>query len=269
LTFHYFAVDLIFVVVEIASRFPIGRVFSVTKRLFIACGFLAALPFAASASRLISCSSCDPTPVVLFNLNGTGALDVLLTSSPDQAFSYENDTGAVINSLEFDALIATGLGDTTIVNGAVTSGAPAGSNTIYQNFTCDQIAGFFQNCTITYNSTTGDLSYLFAGIGPPSPPNANINFGDWQGEKAGIPACPAQYASTPTQCYDPSGLDYDRGLFTLDFQNFNTNPDYTNPNSPPTFTGSYTVATPEPSFVLLLVSGLFLLWFVRRRKVAQ
>lgn len=203
------------------------------------------------------------------SLDGAGALVFPLTSSPDQPFSFENDTGAVINSLEFDATIATGLGDTTIVNGMVTFGAPAASNTIFQNFTCDQIAGFFQNCTITYNSTTGDLSYLFAGTLPPPPPNSNINFGDWQGQEAGIPFCPAQYASTPIQCYDPSGLDYDRGLFTLDFVDFNTNPDYNTPNSPPSFMGGYTVATPEPTFVLLLVSGLFLLWFVRRRKVAQ
>lgn len=237
-----------------------------TKRLIITCCFLAALPFAASASRLVSCVGCDPLPTILTSLDGTGALDVALTSSASQAFSYENDTGAVINSLEFDALIATGLGDTTIVNGVVTEGVA--DNTIFQNFTCDQIAGFFQNCTITYNSTTGDLSYLFAGTGTPNPPNANINFGDWQGEEAGIPACPAQYAATPAQCYDPSGLDYDRGLFTIAFNDFNTNPDYIDPNSPPSFMGSYTVLTPEPSYVLLLVSGLFLLWFVRRRKVA-
>jgi len=239
----------------------------VTKRLIIACGFLAVMPFAASASRLVSCVGCDPTPTVLTSLGGTGALDVALTSSPTQAFSYENDTGAVINSLEFDALIEMGLGDTTIVNGVITSGAA--DNTIFQNFTCDQIAGFFQNCTITYTSSTGELSYLFAGTGSPLPPNANINFGDWQGEEAGIPACPAQYASTPAQCYDPSGEDYDRGLFTVAFNDFNANPDYINPTSPPSFTGSYTVLTPEPSYVLLLASGLFLLWFARRRKVAQ
>ena len=253
-----------------------------TKRLIIACGFLAALPFAASASRLISCSSCDPTPVVLTSLNGTGALDVTLANVADQVFEYENDTSAVINSLEFDAAIQSGLtsSNTTIVyntanpNGLVTSGPS--SSPILTNFQCGQLdssgtLGFFQNCTVTYNTTTGDLSYLFAGTGLPLPPNANKNFGDWHGEEAGIPSCPVGFA--PSQCYDPSGLDYDRGLFELDFQGFQAgspaSADYTNPNSPPGFTGSYTVATPEPSFVLLLVSGLFLLWFARRSKVAQ
>jgi len=241
----------------------------VTKRLILACGFLAAVPFAASASKLISCVTCDPPPDVLTSLDGTGALVFPLTSSPDQPFSFENDTGAVINSLEFDAFIAIGQGDTTIVNGVVTEGAA--DNTIFQNFTCDQISGFFQNCTITYNSASGELSYLFAGTVPPEPQTGeNLNFDDWQNEEAGIPSCPAGRAASECYINNPSDPlnDYDRGLFTLDFQDFNTNPDYLNPNSPPTFMGGYTVA-PEPSYVLLLVPGLFLLWFVRRRKLAQ
>jgi len=248
---------------------------------------MAALPFAASASRLISCSSCDPTPVVLTSLNGTGALDVALANVADQVFEYENDTNAIINSLEFDAAIQSGLfgptgPNTTIVydtanpTGMVTSG-PTSGNPILANFQCGQLdsggstLGFFQSCTVTYNNTTGDLSYLFAGTGPPDPPNANVNFGNWHGEEAGIPSCPAGFA--PTQCDTLSGLDYDRGLFELDFQGFQAgsaaSADYIDPNAPPSFMGSYTVLTPEPSFVLLLVSGLFLLWFVRRRKVAQ
>jgi hypothetical protein len=272
---------LAFVVVEIALRFPIGRVFQVTKRLIIACGFLAALPFAASASKLISCSSCDPTPVVLTSLDGTGALDVALANVADQVFEYENDTSAIISSLEFDAAIESGLtsSNTTIVydtanpNGEVTSGQS--SSPILTNFQCGQLdssgtLGFFQSCTVTYNTTTGDLSYLFAGIGQPDPPNSNINFGDWHGEEAGIPSCPAQFL--PAQCDTPSGDDFDRGLFELEFQGFQAgsaaSADYINPNAPPDFTGSYTI-TPEPSYVLLLVSGLFLLWFIRRRKVAQ
>jgi hypothetical protein len=279
LTFHHIAVDLIFVVVEIGLKLPIGRVFSVTKRLIIAFGFLAAVPFAASASKLISCSTCDPTPVVLTSTDGTGALDVALdTTDSDQYFEYENDTDAVIGSLEFDATIDTDLlgssySSTTIVynsanpNGEVTSG-PSSGNPILANFQCDQVAGFFQNCTVTYNNTTGELSYLFAGTGQPDPPNSNINFGDWQGEEAGIPSCPAGFA--PTECDSSSGEDYDRGLFELDFQGFQAGTpaamDYSGPLG---FTGSYTVLTPEPSYVLLLVSGLFLLWFVRRRKLAQ
>jgi hypothetical protein len=274
---------LVFLAVEIALIFPRGRVFSVTKRLIIACGFLAALPFAASASKIISCSSCDPTPVVLFSLDGTGALDVGLNSTDaDQVFEYENDTDAVINSLEFDATIDSGLigsdPNTTIVynqanpNGEVTSG-PTTNNPILTLFQCGQLdssgtLGFFQSCTVTYNNTTGDISYLFAGIGPPDPPNANINFGDWHGEEAGIPSCPAGEA--PSFCDDPSGNDFDRGLFELDFEGFQAgtaaSADF---NGPLSFTGSYTVLTPEPSYGLLLVSGLFLLWFVRRRKVAQ
>jgi hypothetical protein len=248
----------------------------VTKRLIIACGFLAALPFAASASKLISCSSCDPTVDVLTSTNGTGALDVALNSvDNDQYFEYENDTDAVIGSLEFDGTIDKGLtsSNTTIVyntanpNGEVTSG-PTSGNPILANFQCDQVAGFFQNCTVTYNTTTGALSYVFAGTGQPDPPNANINYGDWQGEEAGIPSCPAGFAAT--ECDAPSGSDYDRGLFELDFQGFQAGtPAAMDYNGPLSFTGNYTVVTPEPSFVLLLVSGMFLLWFVRRRKVTQ
>jgi len=232
----------------------------VTKRLIIACGFLAALPFAASASRLISCSSCDPTVVVLTSLNGTGALDVALDSTDAlQEFEFENDTGAVINSLEFDATIQSGLNVSNVL----------------ANFQCAQldvnnnpVPGFFQSCTVTYNTTTGELSYLFAGTGPPNGPNFNINFGDWQNEQAGIPSCPA--GEPPSYCN--GGPDTDRGLFALEFAGFQAgspaSADYTDPNSPPSFMGSYT-AIPEPSYVLLLVSGLFFLWFARRRKVAQ
>ncbi len=243
-----------------------------TKRLIIACGILAAVPFAASASKLISCSTCDPTPVVLTSTDGTDALDVALdTTDNDQYFEYENDTSGVIGSLEFDATIDTGLtADTTIVydtanpNGLVTEGATS-DNPILSNFQCDQVAGFFQTCTVTYDSATGELSYVFAGTGQPNPPNSNINYGDWQGEEAGIPSCPAGFA--PTECDSPSGSDYDRGVFELDFQGFQAGtPAAMDYNGPLSFTGSYTVTTPEPSYVLLLVSGLFLLWFVRRRK---
>jgi hypothetical protein len=243
----------------------------VTKRLIIACAFLAAVPFAASASKLISCVTCDPPPTVLMSLDGTGLLDVEITSSAD-AFSYENDTGEVISSLEFDGFIAKGLTpDTTIVNGSVTEGVA--DNTIFQNFTCDQtVTEFFQNCTITYDSITGELSYLFNGIEtPPASTSPSVlNFGDWQGNDWGIPSC-TEFAADPAQCYDPSGLDYHRGFFTLAFNNFDTNPDYIGGSDgpPPNFMGSYTVATPEPSYVVLLVSGLFLVWFIRRRKVAQ
>ncbi|HTC37044.1 MAG TPA: hypothetical protein VK724_26935, partial [Bryobacteraceae bacterium] len=189
--------------------------FSVTKRLIIACAFLAAVPFAASASKLISCSSCDPTIDVLTpGTDPAGALDVVLnSSSSDQEFEFENDTGAVINSLEFEAFIDTGLtsSNTTIVyntanpNGEVTSGPgspsdPSGSNPILTLFSCAQqltitgapVNGFFQNCTVTYNTITGDLSYLFAGTVPPFPQTGeNINYDDWHGEEAGIPSCPA------------------------------------------------------------------------------
>jgi hypothetical protein len=297
LTFHHFAVDLTFVVVDIALRFRIGRVFPVTKRLIIACGFLAAVPFAASASRLISCSSCDPTPVVLTSL-GTGALDVPLnSSSSDQEFEFENDTNGIITSLEFDATIDANLtsSNTTIVyntanpNGEVTSG-PTSGNPILTLFSCAQTltagggaaAGFFQNCTVTYNTTTGALSYLFAGTGPPNPDfGENLNFGTWKDQEAGIPSCPA--GEPPSYCVPPppppGGPDADRGIFTIGFEGFATcsndpsdcaaSEDYTNPNNPLSVTGSYTAVTPEPSYVHLLVSGLFLLWFVRRRKVAQ
>jgi hypothetical protein len=297
LTFHHFAVDLIFVVVEVALRFSRGRVFSVTKRLIIACGLLAALPFAASASKLISCSSCDPTPVVLTSL-GTGALDVPLnSSSSDQEFEFENDTGGIITSLEFDATIDPNLTDsnTTIVyntanpNGEVTMGPgspsdPSDPNPILTLFSCAQqvdingsaAAGFFQNCTVTYNTTTGDLSYLFAGTGPPNPDyGENLNFGTWKTQEAGIPSCPV--GEPPAYCVPPppppGGPDADRGIFTIGFEGFQAGSpaaaDYTNPSGPLDVTGSYTAVTPEPSYALLLVSGLFLLWFVRRRKVAQ
>ena len=268
-----------------------------TKRLIIACGLLAALPFAASASKLISCSTCDPTPVVLTSLDGAGALDVTLDSTDPnpQVFEYENDTDAVINSLEFDATILSGLtpgfSGTTIVytaadtGGDITSGptTPA-DNPIFQNFNCEVVdsgvdPGFFQSCTVSYNNTTGDLSYLFAGTGPPNPPNFNINFGDWQGEEAGIPSCPP--GDAPSVCDDPpggmgpgdpGGADYDRGLFKLEFEGFQAgtpaSQDYTNPNSPPGINGSYTTV-PEPSFVPLIGLGLAGLWFVRRRKFAQ
>lgn len=263
-----------------------------TKRLILACGFLAVVPFAASASKLISCSSCDPTPVVLTSL-GTGALDVPLnSSSSDQEFEFENDTFGIITSLEFDATIDAGLTDsnTTIVyntanpNGEVTMGPgsssdPSDPNPILTLFSCAQqvdingsaAAGFFQNCTVTYNTTTGDLSYLFAGTGPPASGNSNINFGTWKDQEAGIPSCPA--GEPADYCVPPGGPDSDRGVFTIGFEGFQAGSpaaaDYTNPSGPLDVTGSYTAVAPEPSYVLLLVSGLFLLWFVRRRKVAQ
>jgi hypothetical protein len=204
---------------------------------------------------------------VLTSTDGSGALDVALdpTDPNPQEFEWENDTGLIINSLDFEAIIQTGLSMSSITAN-------------FQCATLDQngnpVLGFFQSCTVGYDSATGVLSYLFAGTMAPFPDTGeNVNHDDWDNEQAGIPSCPAGLAPTECDINNPSDPlnDFDRGLFTLEFAGFQTNPDYVGGASgpPPTFMGSYTVQTPEPSYVILLVSGLFLLWFVRRRKVAQ
>jgi hypothetical protein len=159
----------------------------------------------------------------------------------DCTFVFDNNTGAIVTGLDFNMDIVTGLTKAEIAD----------------TFTCNQGGrGYFLNCAVTYNSTTGDLDYLFSGVKPPD--------GD---ETCGLPRSPRD-----CEINEQEGIPLD-GIFRIELTGWVADatvgdPTMVFPNGQlPVFTDTFT--TPEPSSFFSVGIGLLLLAGVfqfRRRK---
>jgi len=174
----------------------------------------------------------------LVDVQPTAANCISLTG--DCTFVFNNDTGAIITSLDFNMDIATGLTKADIA----------------ESFSCSQGGlGYFKNCAVTYNAITGDLDYLFSGVNQPEGDEQCPQKDCEVNEREGIPpAAPGyrQFSITLTGWVADATVGDPMPLF---------------PNGLPTFTNSFT--TPEPSSLIALGIGSLLLVGVvqfRRRK---
>jgi hypothetical protein len=177
-------------------------------------------------------SNCDPT---------TG----------DCTFVFNNDTGAIINSLMFSVTIAPNLTD-----------PPASDNDLVaDNFTCSQntvTSGYFETCNVTYDASTGLLTYSFSGVTTADNDETCPDKDCELGEKEGIPPAAPGY---PQFRIELTGWLADATV---------NDPMPIFPNGLPTITGTFTTV-PEPSTLFVLVVGMVLLLGaveLRRRRVA-
>src|SRR5271168_3075317 len=111
------------------------------------CGLLAALPIAASAAKLVVCSTCDPIPTILTATNNV--LNQVQPSAADAngdlTVEYLNLTGNIIDDLVFSTTINQGLS--------------ASQLQADDDFECVAPDGFFLQCKVDYDPTTGQLTY--------------------------------------------------------------------------------------------------------------
>lgn len=127
-------------------------------RISLLCGLVAALPVAASAAKIVLCSSCDPLPIPITLTNN--ALDQVQPSSTTDgglALEFVNLTGTIMDDLVFGTTITAGL-STTQQAALVADG----------DFTCDPGTGLFLSCAVTYAPSTGALTFNYYNVNPPS-----------------------------------------------------------------------------------------------------
>ncbi|HEY1337571.1 MAG TPA: hypothetical protein VGF59_08675 [Bryobacteraceae bacterium] len=220
----------------------------VKKTILATLGFLAFSPVAAMAAGdptiLIDLGGDSPAfttgfgnvqPVSATNCDGFGNCD----------YDFFNDTG-LITELKFEMDINAGLNPALVADNFPCAGAS------------HDPALFFGNCTVTYNQSSGHLTFDFLATEPPdgdeTPPNVDANE---PFEDEGIPT--GQHFVIHLQGWAANLTD------TVDHTN---TPIY---SGTPTFTNSF-VAMPEPAAPLLL--GLDLLFVsgivaVIRRKKAR
>jgi hypothetical protein len=192
---------------------------------------MAGMAMADSQDPGILVEDGDPTPMPI-------TVDLGLVQPNGQGmvtFDFINDSGGIVDELEFMVQIAKSLPNSVIQNAfSISQGG----------------AGYFKNDTISYDPTTGVLTYLFDGVNPSDhdemcpTPDQEIN------EQEGIPAC-GVFHVTLTGWVDSAMF----GNTTL----------Y---NGRPTFTASF-MDSPEPSTIAFSGLGLLLLGAVverRRRK---
>ncbi len=206
---------------------------------------LLALPALAPAIGIEAIGGDPPNPLLISTQFGQvqatsetfcGSAATPPLPEGDCTFVFENNTGAIVNSLEFNMDIATGLTKADIAS----------------TFTCSQGGlGYFLHCAIAYNSTTGDLDYLLSGVKPPD----------------GDEKCPGD-----CEINEQEGIPLD-GIFRIELTGWVAtatvgDPMMVFPNGLPSFTDSFT--TPEPSSLFTLGIGCLLLAGVvevrRRRK---
>jgi hypothetical protein len=222
-----------------------GRSYLALKLLAL-CGLVAALPSGASASKIIVCNTCDPLPVILTDTNGAlsqvqpGAAD----ASGDLTVEYLNLTGSIIDDLVFSTTINKGLSASMLQ----TDG----------DFQCVAPDGFFLQCSVDYDSTTGQLTYAYYGVNPP-------NVYDTPGVVI--------WDDLTNQGSGDTGIP-NLGLFEIQLSGWTSslNDPKTGQNlysSPPTFNNNFNVPVPEASAVLILFTELSLLagvlYLFRRR----
>jgi len=209
----------------------------------MAAASLLALPGIASAIG-IGVIGGDPPGLVTTDLGDVQATSSSCDSSGDCTFVFNNNTGGIITSLTFSADIATGLTMTQVDS----------------TFSCTQdVVGYFLGCNVGYDSTTGLLTYNFAGVLPPQAAET-CPTGNCAPDQRGIP--PDTVITDPEFHIDLTGWV---ATATVPDSNMMVFPG----GKLPIFTDSFT-ATPEPSALaflgiafLLIVGGAQL----RRRKL--
>jgi hypothetical protein len=205
-------------------------------RISLLCGLVAALPIAASAAKIVMCSTCDPTPIILTQTNG--ALNDL---QPDGAQTvtdeFVNETGTLLDDIVYTTTINKGLDPTMLANDG--------------DFTCDAPNGFYLNCAVGYDPISGVLTYDYFGVNPP----------DWQD----LPVV-VIFEDLIGGGFGDTGIP-NLGVFEIQLQGWTDSlTDNTDPSNPvqlyngrPTLGGAFNVPVPEASAALILLTELLLL----------
>jgi hypothetical protein len=232
----------------------IGARHIVLKALAL-CGLVATLPGGASASKIIVCNTCDPLPVILTATNGALSQVQPADADPttgDLTVEYLNLTGSIIDDLVFSTTINKGLSASTLA----TDG----------DFQCVAPDGFFLQCSVNYDSGTGQLTYAYYDVNPP-------NVYDTPGVVI--------WDDLTNQGSGDTGIP-NLGLFEIQLSGWTTSPTDSNLITPQNPTGqiysgrpmlsntfNVPVNVPEASAVLILLTELSLLagvlYFFRRR----
>ncbi|HTR39649.1 MAG TPA: hypothetical protein VMH80_27435 [Bryobacteraceae bacterium] len=98
------------------------------------------------------CSSCDPIPIPLTQTNG--ALNDLQPDGSDSVTDeFLNLTGTLLDDLSFSTTINKNLDPSMLANDG--------------DFTCVAPNGFYLNCAVTYDPTSGALTTYYYGVNPP------------------------------------------------------------------------------------------------------
>ena len=181
--------------------------------LLLACVVLTAAPLPLDDPQILIDTGGDPLPI------STSLGVVQPCGSQHCTFDFFNDTGAFVTSFLFEAMVNAGLQN---IGGV---------------FTCSDPHGFFMGCHVDYNSTSGDLKFLFEGVVSPSngidPPGPH-----------GIPPNADFFVAL-------DGWVHNDNLFPG--------------GDPPALTNTFTTS-PEPSAWLTLGTGLLLLGGFRYRR---
>ena len=206
---------------------------------------LSGISFAQDPKILICGSSCDPPNVIpIINEASIQALQPNGNGQVDDTFI--NETGIIIDEFAFDMTVNKGLVESLA----------AVNETVQEAFTCGDLLGFFMNCSVTYNDSTGDLLYHYYGVNPPETGLAGFldSFTNEVGEQEGIPPCTLGY-------WTCENLEGGRGIFTIELDGWVDNANIQGVNlygsTPPTFSNSFNV--PEPSAVLIFLTEMGLL----------
>jgi hypothetical protein len=233
-----------------------GRSYLALKLLAL-CGLVAALPSGASAAKIIVCSTCDPVPILLTQESQLDAVQPADTDvNGDLTVEYLNLTGSLINDLVFSTTINENLSTTMLSADG--------------DFTCAAPDGYFLNCLVSYNPINGLLTYDYFGTNPP----------DYQDLPGFV-----IYEDIVGGGFGNTGIP-ELGLFSIELTGWTSGlTDTTNPNNPvqlyggePTLSNAYnapdtippgSIALPEASAVLILLTELSLLagilYLFRRR----
>ncbi len=223
-------------------------------KISLLCSLVAALPIAASAAKLVMCSTCDPTPIPLTLTNG--ALNDL---QPDGTASvtdeFLNLTGTILDDIVYTTTINAGLDPTVLASD--------------KDFTCVAPNGFYLNCAVTYDKQNGALTYYYYGVNPPDWQDLPVVviFEDLVGGGFGNTGIPnlglfeIQLQDWTDNLTDSNPNVGDGGLlYGCDLNNPSPN-NCPNPTGLPTLSGTFNapVNVPEASAVLILLTELLLL----------
>ncbi len=183
------------------------RSFITSSALLLAISLiLTATPIPFGDPQILIDTGGDPLPI------STSLGVVQPCGQPHCAFDFFNDTGVFVTSFLFETIVNAHLQDIT------------------SKFSCADPFGFFMGCHVDYNSASGDLKFLFAGV--VSPDNG---------------------VDPPGPHGIPPNADF---FIALDGWVFNT--DLFPRGNPPGLTNTFTTS-PEPSAWLTLGTGLMLL----------